>query len=228
MNVSIIHKGIKNTSSVRNYLSERDDYKLEELSLHSGAFNCLREFNPDVIIFDSIVWRGEIMDSDYIKEIRKIKPNTPILLATASTETASYREQMLDEGVDGCIQVPFLADELHLRIMKLAAKKNSLLFTGTTIGSDDVVMDIRTHEVKEHGNQVSLTKTEYSILLHLFLHKNVLVSNKELSVCLRDADEESLALSIHIFNLRKKIKTPELIRTIPLYGFTISDHKIIV
>ncbi len=209
---------------MRDYLLAQDNYFVQEVSIYEGTFETIPLNSPDIIIFDSIIWKGDSSDVDYIQEVRKLLPSTPILLATASGESSTYRESMLDEGVDGCIQVPFLAEELHLRIMKLLSKKNNLLFNGTKVGTEEVTMDLRSHEVKQHGEQVSLTKTEYSILLHLFLHKNVLVSSKELSTCLRDAGEDSLALGIHIFNLRKKIKTPELIKTVPLLGFTISDR----
>jgi two-component system KDP operon response regulator KdpE len=223
MNVIIIHKGSKNSSSVRNYLDRNDEYSFEEISLYDGTLSGLKDIIPDIVIFDSIIWKGDLSDVGLIKEIRKILPRVPILLASSNSESSKYHEEMLNEGVDGCVQVPFLAEELHLRIMKLVSKKNTLLFNGTSIGTEDVTMDIRNHVVAQHGEKVSLTKTEYSILLHLFLHKNVLVSTKELSSCLKEAGEDSLALGTHIFNLRKKINSPELITTVPLYGFTVSD-----
>jgi DNA-binding response OmpR family regulator len=76
--------------------------------------------------------------------------------------------------------------------------------------------------VEVEGEKLLLTKTEYSILLHLFLHKNIIVSHKELLSCLdEETSKDTLAINIHIFNLRKKIKNVHLIKTVPLYGFII-------
>lgn len=226
MNICIIHKGNTNTSAVRSYLQENNDCCVHEISLYEGTLSALYSRPFDIIIFDCITWKGEYTDLFLIKEIRKMVPVVPILLATSSAETASYRETMLDGGVDGCVQTPFLQEELFLRIKKLLSKKSDLLFTGTIVETDEIRMDIRNHIVEHDGEKIELTKTEYSILLHLFLHKNILVSTKELSLCLKEAGENSLALGIHIFNLRKKINRPSLIKTIPLYGFTVSDSRV--
>ncbi len=223
MNICIIHKGIKDTSTLRNYFHQFGEFSINEVALSVSTLEELASYCPDIVIFDCITWLGELSDVDYIQEVRRIVAGTPILLVTSSGELASYRELMLDGGVDGCIQVPFLAEELRLRILKLISKKNTLLFSGTQITTDTVTVDVRDHVVTQHGEQIHLTRTEYSILLHLFLHKNVLVETKDLSLCLRDANEDSLALGIHMFNLRKKINSPNLIKTVPLYGFTVSD-----
>lgn len=223
MNICIISKGIKDTSVLRVHFEQMKECSFIEISLSSGTLESIINHSIDVVIFDCVTWAGELTDVDYVKEVRRIIPSIPILLVTSKEEHASYRELMLDGGVDGCLQVPFLTEELRLRVLKLASKKNTLLFSGTRITSEKVTVDVRNHVVTQCGEQVHLTRTEYSILLHLFFHKNLLVETKELLLYLPGTNEDSLALHIHMFNLRRKIKHPNLIKTIPMYGFTVSD-----
>lgn len=221
MKICLIHKGSPASSGVQKYLQE-SSFSLEEILLQDQeSFPFVAVAQADIIIFDVISGKGEVGDYSFIK---RIKTATPILLATNNNEASLYREKMLDAGVDGCIQTPFLKEELILRLTKLVNKKGERLFSGTNIESSGVVMNLRDHVVMVEGEIVSFTKTEYSILLHLFLHKDRIVSNKELSLYLgEEIKKDSLALNIHIFNLRKKIKDPHLIKTVPRYGFTISS-----
>lgn len=222
MNICLIHKGKNNTSGIEVYLQD-SKHVVQEVCLQDNLdLKNIRK--PDVVIFDIISTKGE--DNDYLllKKIQLITESTPVLLATNSNESSKYREFMLDAGVDGCIQTPFLQEELFLRLEKLMKKKNTRFFSGTKIEANNVEIDIKSHRVELEGEKVSLTKTEYSILLHLFLHKDILVTSKELSSCLvEETGQGSSAINIHIFNLRKKIKNIGFIRTVPSYGFMVTN-----
>lgn len=222
MNVCLIHKGKNDTSVIKRYLYNTM-HSVQEICLQEiSGFDDLKKIVADIVIFDVITIHGNDGDFLLLEKIKKVVDLTPILLATNNGESSWYREKMLDVGVDGCIQAPFLREELLLRLEKLLRRKNFLLFSGTKIGSNHVEMDIRNHIVEVGGERVNLTGTEYSILFHLFLHKGAVVSNKDLSTYLDEyAKKDSQALNVHIFNLRRKIKDSQLIRTVPLYGFTV-------
>lgn len=224
MHTCIIHKGRKNSGFKEEHLKPHDFSTVQEIFLEEEDLMLLKKIDCDLIIFNAISYDGEITDPFIIRRIREIKKMVPIFLMTHSNTTASYRESMLDEGVDGCVQAPFSHDEFRLRIEKLFKKRNSLLFSGTVIDIRDVCIDIRNHIVKKGGEVVHLTKTEYGILLHLFLHKNLPVSSDNLTQCLgHEILEHSSAINIHILNLRKKLGGSGVIRTIPHYGFSITD-----
>ncbi|MBP6949236.1 MAG: response regulator transcription factor, partial [Candidatus Pacebacteria bacterium] len=223
MNICLMYKEKNSHSVLRDYFARSAKYHVEEISLHEGnTLESLKKDSIDIIIFDVISRSEYDIDSTHLEKIKEIASGVPILLATGSNETSKYREKMLDFGVDGCVQLPFLQEELFLRIEKLSQKKNTLLFSGTKIDNEYVEMDIRDHTVKAKGERINLTKTEYSILFHLFLHKDTVVSNRDLFSCLDiHTKSNSHALNIHIFNVRKKIKDMNFIRTVPNYGFTI-------
>lgn len=204
-------------------------HTVEEFSFVDSFLHELHLHLYDALIIDVVDGGGHHEDTAMVKNIRTHIGFVPILLATGSGDSPAYRESMLNSGVDSCVQVPFSQDELRLRIAKLVCKKDTLLFEGTCISADDVSMDIRDHIVERRGQQVHLTPTEYSILFHLFLHKNALVSTGELTACLRGgAADDSQAVSIHIHNIRRKVRNERLIRTIPNYGFMVTERGVLV
>lgn len=223
MKICIIHKEKNNLSTLRSSFANSPHF-LHEVCLEEIGLQGIRDIVSDVIIFDVTDSQGAYTDSHLAKKIRETTKTIPILLATNHGESSQYREMMLDAGVDGCIQLPFLNEELALRIEKLLMKKDTLLFSGTKIAARSVEMDIRNHTVHIKEGCVPLTKTEYGILLHLFLHKNSIVSHKELFGCLdENIKEGSTVLNIHICKLRRKIKDAHIIKTVPLYGFMVGN-----
>jgi DNA-binding response OmpR family regulator len=223
MNIFLVYKGKKANSELIVHLYNQI-HIIQEISLMNTSLDDIHACNADVILFDVSSHKGESNDLLLLEKIQELTKKIPILLVTHSSETALYRESMINGGVDGSIQFPFLEEELFLRLEKLVRKKDSLLFKGTTIHTHDISMNMYSHVVEKKGEKLSLTKTEYRILLHLFLHKNVPVPSVSLSGCLvENSKEVPLSLSVHIFNLRKKIQDLTLIKTVPLYGFTVSD-----
>jgi DNA-binding response OmpR family regulator len=229
MKVCCIYKGENSFLKSEDFLSGPSVYEINFIKVTDTSLDTIVHHDYDIIVFDVVMNKGEVSDAHVVTKMQSFAKSTPILLVTNSNELSKYRELMLDSGVDGCLQTPFLQEELFLRLKKLVQKKDGRLFNGTHIDIAGTTMDIRNHTVVVKKEKVALTKTEYSILLHLFLHKNVIVSTAELASCLQEEPKESsLALNIHIFNIRKKIKDTKLIRTVPLYGFMISDRLALV
>jgi DNA-binding response OmpR family regulator len=225
MNVSIVYKNTTRASRISDLLKDVDSISLSEY-VFEDVTSSLDIVRTEVVIFDITTSIGEYGDAHYIKALKTINPKLPILLATNSTETARYREMMLDAGVDGCIQLPFLTDELLLRLTKLIAKRDTLLFNGTTVSVHDVSVNLRDHHVTSNGVGIHLTKSEYSILFHLLLHKEYVVHSRDLMGCIEDkatSSTKSLTINTHIFNLRKKIGVENFIKTVPSYGFMINQ-----
>ena len=81
---SLLVISVKNSSTIRDYLQCEEGCMVEETSLYEGSLVGIRNFYPDIVIFDCITWKGEVSDVDIIKEVRKIAAGIPILLATSS------------------------------------------------------------------------------------------------------------------------------------------------
>lgn len=225
MNVYLINKEKGNLSTVKEYLSNYD-YKIQDLFLTDKDLNIFKNVPADIFVFDMSTNLCGIDDLILVEKIREKIEKKPILLVTNNNESMAFRRNMLDRGVDVCLQFPFLKEELYIRVEKLLKKKNVLLFNNIKINISDISIDIRNHIVEKGGKRIFLTRTEYSILFHLFLHKNSVVATKELLNCLNN--EDSSSLNIHIFNLRKKIGNVNFIKTVPCFGFTISEKPLFI
>ncbi len=225
MKICILYKSSKDNLGIAKYL-DRDTSTIHRLQISSDTIGMLDNLVTDIIVMDTLHHKGEDQDVSLIKEIREKIKITPILLATGHEESSKYREAMLNSGIDGCIQEPFSKEELRLRMDKLLQKKDVLLFSGTKVQVDDVSMNLQNHTVKKSDKEINLTKTEYSILFHLFLHKNALVKNDDLSIYLgQNTSLDSESIYTHVFNIRKKINNDRLIKTVPNYGFMLSERS---
>jgi two-component system, OmpR family, alkaline phosphatase synthesis response regulator PhoP len=216
MHIYIFHKG-KN-SFVDHYLASEENAVLKT-PYNERVVEKLATWSGDVIIIDGVGGCGNSADVQRVVQIRSAT-DIPIFLVLGSRDDSSYREQMFNAGVDGCIQVPFMKEELNARLKILVHKKREPLFTGTIISRGDVHMNIHTHEVHIDGERLDLTKIEYGILFHLFLHRHAVVKIEELHRYLhQEAKNTSSVLNVHILNIRKKLGRRKIIETIPQFGF---------
>lgn len=211
-------KSIVADQYLATFQPEKIDYYIPALT----DISSIQKKIYDLIIFDGLSEVDDVRDTAFVRSLRHAKKMVPIFLVTGVNVAPSYREHMLDNGIDGCVQVPFSKEEFLLRVGKLLRKKDTLLFEGTCIDAEDISIDISKHVVKKNGEAIHVTKTEYSILFHLFLHKNIPIPNKVLSLCLgREIQDSSSAVNLHILNLRKKLGRGDIIKTIPHYGFSV-------
>ena len=121
MKVCCIYKGKANQSELGTFL-KAPLCEVKVIELIDETLEVLVESSPDVIVFDVTTSRGEEADVALLSKIQSLTKTVPILLATNNSESSKYRELMLDGGVDGCIQMPFLPEELVLRLKKFVLK----------------------------------------------------------------------------------------------------------
>ena len=222
MHITIVHNEEKISSCVEEKIKDIKHYSFSNIH-EEEIISEIQSSKIDAVVFDSIKQNNKEGNLLLVRKIRSKCGGVPIVLIVSSNEDICYIQNLLDEGVDTCIKGDFLKEELILRLNKLIEKKNNLLFTGTSIKMKDTVIDIKNHSVYFCNNEIYLTKTEYNILFHLFMHKNSLVKNEELNLCLRNSSsiKSTYLLNIHIHNLRKKLSGADWIKTINNYGFMV-------
>ena len=85
-------------------------------------------------------------------------------------------------------------------------------------------MNVRSHEVTVDGESVSLTPTEYKLLVTLMKRAGEVVSVQELLEQVWGHDQyDTHLVEVHVANLRGKIekdpKRPERIQTVRSFGY---------
>jgi len=140
------------------------------------------------------------------REIRKKKPDQPIIMLTAKGAETDIVTGF-KSGVDDYISKPFSLRELMVRIEALLRR------TGKNLGDDrltisGIFFDGANLIAKYNQAQVELTRREMDIIVYLHRNSGRIVSKKELLVTVwnySDGNIETRTVDIHIQKLRKKI-----------------------
>ena len=93
-----------------------------------------------------------------LKELRKLKQNTPVLFLTAR-DSIEDRVTGLDSGANDYLIKPFSFEELLARIRVLTREKHNLTENILSIG--DLELNLSSHIVTRGGNEINLTSKEY-------------------------------------------------------------------
>ena len=173
---------------------------------HDGqaALELWRREHPDLVVLDVMMPR---MDGfEFCRRVRETS-QTPIIILSARTEEPDKLEG-LGLGADDYITKPFSPRELIARIRALLRRFDVGQDTGEQIISGGpLVIDIDRHTVEIDGKVVTLTPTEFSLLVALASHPERVFSRRELIESAQGEffDGYDRTVDAHIGNMRKKL-----------------------
>lgn len=201
---------------IRTSLRE-EGYTLDWLKDGESAVHALREEGFDLVVLDLGLPR-----LDGIQVLRQSRANgltTPVLVLTARDDTED-RVAGLDAGADDYLVKPFDIKELKARLRALLRRRNGP--SQIQLEGGGIALDPATRRVSFEGQPVNLTPREYQLLHELLAHPGKIFSRDRLMGLLYGWDEgvESNTLEVHIYNLRKKLRT-DLIRTVRGIGYRL-------
>jgi DNA-binding response OmpR family regulator len=195
----------------------------EPLSAYNGraAFEIARREQPDAIILDAML--PEIDGFELCRRLRA-ESDVPILMLTARVEEAD-RLQGLDLGADDYIVKPFSPREVVARTRAVLRRASGALAPGRLLKHDPIEVDLERLTVCVNGSPVSLTPTEYNLLVALMRRPGMPFSRSQLLEILPEDGLETFDRTVdaHIKNLRRKIEPnparPQLIMTVYGVGY---------
>jgi DNA-binding response OmpR family regulator len=188
---------------VTKFLKQRG-YVCETASDYKEALNKMLVYEYDCIILDINLPGGNGLD--LLKELKKVKPEAPVIIAS-SRSTTEEKIEGLHLGSDDYIGKPYDFNELDARLNSIIRRKN---FGGSDIIEfKEIQIITASQKTKVNDNPVTLTHTEYDLLLYFIAHKNKVVTKEAIAENLRgdnidQADSYEFIYS-HIRNLRKKL-----------------------
>lgn len=182
----------------------------------------------DLIVLD-IMLPG-INGIDICKEIRNQKNNSPILFLTALGTTENV-VLGLDSGADDYLAKPFKFIELLARVRTLLRRADP---TEKTTSEDqkfryaDLEVDDLTKTVRRNGLSISLTSTEYRLLLLFMKNKGIVLSRMDIleEVWGVDFDMGTNVVDVYVNYLRRKIEkhnSSRLIQTRIGMGYVLKE-----
>lgn len=180
----------------------------------------------DLILLDIMLPKMDGLS--VLKELRRNKIDTPVILLTAKGETED-KVIGLDSGADDYLAKPFQTEELLARLRALGRRKGELLEDGIlTFG--DIALSPHTLTLNCAGQEHQLTLKECQ-LLELLISRNGKIVSKETiieKIWGYEADTEDNNVEVYVSLLRKKmnqIRSQVKIKTIRGAGYLLKTTK---
>ncbi|TWJ16874.1 response regulator [Geobacter argillaceus] len=176
---------------------------------------------PDLVILDLML--PEMNGTEVCKLLRKQSSTVgiPIIMLTARGEEID-RVVGFEVGADDYLVKPFSTRELLLRIRAILRRTSPEQSDAKIISIGNLVIDTSRHLVAVAGEEVSLTTTEFKLLLTLAERLGRMQSRDSL---LRDVwgyshTADSRTVDTHITRLRNKLgMAGDLIKTVRGFGY---------
>ncbi|QUM76209.1 response regulator transcription factor [Moritella sp. 24] len=166
---------------------------------------------------------------DICKKIRTTDAIVPIMMLTARTEELD-RVQGLEAGADDYLAKPFSVLELQARVKALLRRSN-VQAASTAIPEKikiaDLVIDQATHSVHRNKELITLTSTEFSLLVFLAKSPGRVYSREQLLAEVWDYHNDCYEHTVnsHMNRLRNKIEPnpaqPTYIKTVWGVGYKL-------
>jgi DNA-binding response OmpR family regulator len=198
---------------------ERDGFRVLHATTGEEALGLLKE-SPDLILLDLML---PDMDGEEICRLVRKDSEVPIIMVTAKSDE-DERVRGLGLGADDYVVKPFSPRELVARV-KAQLRRHLSQPNIFSFNEGALEINVENHEVKRAAEVVTLTPTEFKILLSLAERPEIVMSRLQLVNIVQGYDFEGYERTIdaHVKNLRHKIESnpraPEFIKTIYAMGY---------
>ncbi|WP_319446704.1 MULTISPECIES: response regulator transcription factor [unclassified Mycobacterium] len=190
------------------------------------ALEMITRERPDALVLDVMMPR---MDGLQVcRHLRSTGDDLPILVLTAR-DSVSERVAGLDAGADDYLPKPFALEELLAR-MRALLRRTAFddRSESATLTFADLSLDPMTREVTRGERQISLTRTEFSLLEMLIANpRRVLTRSRILEeVWGFDFPTSGNALEVYVGYLRRKTEAEgelRLIHTVRGVGYVLRE-----
>lgn len=223
MNILLIEDELKVAAFIRNGLKEQLHHVTVAYEGLMGERLAL-ENDYDVIILDIMLpvrngW-------EICKEIRRLKPELPILILTA-LGTVQDKITGFDCGADDYLVKPFHFDELIARL-KAVSRRKTMILPDTVYRVAGLEVDSYKKKVTRDNMTIQLTAKEFSLLEVLIIHKNRVLSRNKIAEMVWgiDFNRGTNLIDVYINYLRSKIDKgfdKQLIHTVIGMGYMLKE-----
>ena len=171
--------------------------------------------------FDAVLLDLGLPDGDgnaLLRDMRARGLSLPVLIMTAR-DSLEDRLNGFNTGADDYLIKPFEIPELLVRLRAIVRRVNGNVDGGESLWTlGELVLDESRMLVTRAGAAVSLSRTEFALLLTLMKESGRVLTRAELEQGLPHSVGQTL--DVHISNLRKKIGD-RVIRTVRGVGYMV-------
>ncbi len=203
MKILIIEDELTLAQSILQYL-ETEGNTCEIATDFEKAWLKASVYEYDCILVDITLPGGNGLD--IIRELKKEQSSVGIIIISAKN-SLDDKIKGLELGSDDYLAKPFHLSELNARIKALVRRKE---FGGnTTIDFHEIKVFPNEKRVMVGNNELTLTRSEYTLLLYFLANLNRVLSKESIAEHLLGDDSETMDnfdfIYSHIKNLRRKL-----------------------
>lgn len=200
-------------------LMEGQGYEVYRAEDGKRALEIFNDKEISLIILDLML--PDISGEEVCMRIRE-KSRIPIIMLTAKSNEENLLHG-LDIGADDYITKPFSLMELVARIkviLRRSSDELKPLYKYNSFENGDLYINVESNIIKKKNELLSLTQSEWKILLALMKYPNKVFTREELIYAALGSDFEGYnrIIDTHIKNLRHKIednpKSPRYVITV--------------
>jgi DNA-binding response OmpR family regulator len=146
--------------------------------------------------------------TEILQTLRRARPTTPVIVLTARGEVED-RVAGLEAGAVDYLVKPFSLAELVARVraqLRVVAQASA-----STLGAEDIEVNLLTRKVTRAGRVVTLSTTEFELLVHLLRHAGQVLTREEIlsAVWGYEHDPTTNVVDVYVGYLRRKLGTSE-------------------
>jgi DNA-binding response OmpR family regulator len=208
---------------VRSYL-ERAGFTVLSTGSGAEAITMAADGAPDLVVLD--LGLPDVPGETVARELRATTA-IPILMLTAKSAEED-RIRGLELGADDYVTKPFSPRELVLRVQAILRRGGPAAEQGVNrFGDAELIIDEPQRLVTVRGQTVSLTPTEWGVLVALATVPGRVYSRFELINRVRGYEFEGYERTVdsHVKNLRRKIESdpaqPRIVQTVLGGGYRL-------
>ena len=211
------------------YQLTREGFRVETAGTGTEALQAVARDVPDLVVLDRML---PGITGDEVLQRLKDEPSTahvPVLVLTAKREQED-RIKGFEMGADDYLTKPFSPRELVLRVQAILRRVQEAGLTagGRILRAGPVRMDVGSHQVSLHGDELNLTPTEFRLLQALIERRGRTQSRKQLLEKAWDVEAgvsdriQTRTVDMHVRRLRAKLgDIGEWIETIRGFGYRL-------
>lgn len=224
MKALIVEDKAQLADAIKEYLKMR---KVDTMVAYDGieGFSEAKKGCYDVIVLDLMLPGKD--GFSIIKDLRKLKIETPIIVLTAKSSTEDKVECLL-AGADDYLTKPFVLEELLARLLVLTRRKGNIIPNEISFG--DIKLNKLTHVLSHDENTVTLSLKEYQIMEIFMTYSDKIIEKSFIINKVWDSKDETYynSAEVYISFLRKKlegIKSESKIKSIRNVGYKLMEKE---
>ena len=203
MKILIVEDEHKLSDSIVTYLKS-EKYLCDQAFDYNEALEKVRGYDYDCVLLDLMLPGGSGLD--ILRDIKRRNNPAGVIIVSAK-DSLDDKVKGLEIGADDYLPKPFHLAELGMRVYAIIRRKE--FGASNTLENNGIKINLLEKSVEANGRPVTLTKSEYDLLLFFIGNRNRVLSKgaiaEHLSGDFADMMDNFDFVYTHIKNLKAKL-----------------------